>query len=120
MFRRPLRNICLVVAIWAVLFAPGALQADTGTTDAGAPEDAGRVAAAVIAPTFTADGLVAARSDGTSGLADADADLPVGSVPPVAALVTAIGFSTALHRSSTNQPQLTLLRSDPSRAPPAS
>ncbi|WP_436792592.1 hypothetical protein [Actinospongicola halichondriae] len=74
MARRRTRDLALVVAIWAVVFAPGSFDA-ADAEHAPATEVAGELAAAVIAPT-TGDGAVVAnrpsrdRSDHTPSALD--------------------------------------------------
>ncbi len=83
MAARSIRIAFLALASWAMLFAPGAAaQADGGA----APEiDPEHVAAAVIAPTFGADGVVvAARSCREDGDPQVDATAPFAhlAAPP--------------------------------------
>lgn len=58
MLGRSVRVVCLAVAAWALLFAPGAAGADA--TDAPGASRADRVAAAVLAPTFQVDSVARA------------------------------------------------------------
>lgn len=113
---RSIRMAFLALATWAVLFAPGAAAADTGTgVDRVSPD---HVAAAIMAPTFGSDGVVMARScrDDDSVQLDCgslDGDLPStpsGSrhdvAPPTSAPDVIAGAGAELQRGA------------PTRAPP--
>lgn len=86
MFGSAARTVWLVVAAWALLFAPGAARDDAHAT--GDHRSGERVAAAVIAPTFGSDSLLTGRpchmgADRSPDLCQVDAAAPVMASPLV-------------------------------------
>lgn len=117
MFGRTVRTLCLVVAVWAVLFAPGAFRGDGAAADVG--RDLNGLGAAVIAPTFSADGLHAARPC-RAGDTHADVcDVVAGVHPGAVAVVLAAGLTLSMGRREQPWPLVLRQRATPPRAPPA-
>ena len=113
---RSIRHALLVLAAWAVLFAPGTAA---GQTDEQAPIGADDVALAMIAPTFGTDGIVAARTCRTTDTFPTGCPTSAGDVvlPPALSgshVVVAIGrHDVPAARGDEAR------RSAPTRAPPS-
>ncbi len=117
MVGRSARTLCLVVAVWAVLFAPGAFRGDSAAADSG--RDLDGLGAAVIAPTFSTDGLHVARPC-RAGETQVDVcDVAAGVVPGAVAVVLAAGFSMSIGRREQPAVFVRWHRATPPRAPPA-
>lgn len=110
------RTAFLALAMWAVLFAPGAAVDDLAGR---APTvDADRVAAAVIAPTFGSDGVVVAKSCRADDVDRPDCEIPPATASRASALhasdgVESIAASEADHRSDETAGALTSTRGPP-------
>ena len=117
MFGRSVRSLCLVGAVWAVLFAPGAFRGDSSAGEA--VRDANHLTAAVIAPTFSVDGLHAARPCRVENTRVDVCDVVAGSVPAVAVVALAAGVTVLIGR---REPMALLVgqRTTAPRGPPTS
>lgn len=117
MFGRSVRSLCLVGAVWAVLFAPGAFRGDSSAGEL--VKDTNHLAAAVIAPAFSADGLHAARLCRVDDTRADVCDVVAGSVPAVAVLALAAGVTLLIGR---REPAMLLVgqRTTPPRGRPTS
>lgn len=113
---RFVRTLCLVTAAWAVLFAPGAFRGDTSAVEVA--QDANRLAAAVIAPTFSADGLHAARPCRTDDVRAEVCDVVTGVLPAVLIVLLAAGLSSPVPRRGPAMLLVRQHRTAPPRAPP--
>lgn len=118
---RPAHSICLMLAVWAVLFAPGAISDGGVTVSAGEVlSDRGHFGAAVIAPTFGVDDLAAVRPCDAGDRGTDVCDVVPGIVPALSAMALAAALSTAAtHRVPTASP-VQLSRAGSPRAPPIS
>ena len=116
MVGRPVRTLCLVTAAWAMLFAPGAIRGDTSAAEVA--EDANRLAAAVIAPTFSADGLHAARPCRTDDVRADVCDVLAGVLPAVGIVLLVAGLSSPVPRRGPAMLLVRHQRTAPPRAPP--
>lgn len=115
MLRPWLRGALLLVAAWALLFAPGALE---GTAAAGG-EVADVVAAAVAAPTFSPDAVAPGRHPAASRSDDRDLDrVDVRVAAPVTAGV-GDGTDDASMPADGSTPAVPGARWSQLRAPPA-
>jgi hypothetical protein len=115
---RSVRSLCLVTAVWAMLFAPGSFRGDASAVDV--TQDAHRLAAAVIAPTFDADGLHAARPcRDEGGPADACDAVVAFAVPAGVVVLLAAGLPTLVPGRRSNTLLVQQQRSAPPRAPPS-
>lgn len=118
MLGRSIRSFCLVVAVWALLFAPGAFRGDTGSAEV--VEETNRLAAAVIAPTFSADGLHVARPCEVGDAQTDMCDVVAGVVPAAAVVLLAAGLSTLVPSHGPTALLIRRQRTAPPRAPPKS
>lgn len=117
MFGRSARTLCLVVAVWAVLFAPGAFRTDSAAADVG--RDLDGLGAAVIAPTFSTDGLHVARPCGAGETPVDVCDVESGAAHGAVAMVLAAKFSVPVRRRELPAVFVRRQRATPPRAPPA-
>ena len=116
MVGRFLRTLCLVTAAWAMLFAPGAFRGDTSAAEVA--QDANRLAAAVIAPTFSADGLQSARPCRDGDVRADMCDVVAGVVPAVVIVLLAAGLSPPVPKRGPAMLLVRHQRTAPPRAPP--
>ena len=112
---RSIRVAFLALAAWAMLFAPGAAAEDPGPgAERVSPE---RVAAAIIAPTFGSDGVVAARSCRDDDVSHVDC-APAGDVLSAPSPLTQPRLSSTSPGDERPAGDVEAQQSAPTRAPP--
>lgn len=115
MSRRPVRSTVLLLAVWAVLFAPGAVGDAASGWLIGDTDDLG---AAVIAPTFDPAGLIVARPCQDDDPGEHQCDDLAGPPPTLVPVAAVASLSTPLETAGATE---SLARADPGspRAPPS-
>ena len=123
MIGRTVRVVCLAMAAWALLFAPGAAAADT-TGAPGEPDASrsNRVAAAVLAPTFDSDSVARSVRACPRTVDDRSSatDIVVASPGPDGTVLTICSVSTVAPPGASRPTEGDPPRSVSLRAPPAS
>lgn len=113
---RPIRIALSALAIWAVLFAPGAVADDAGAGSG--PVNPDRVAAAIVAPTFGSDGIVMARSCRDDGPVRQDCALGADDALASASSNGGHPVSPVGERHRFAGDDIEIRQSAPTRAPP--
>lgn len=113
---RPIRVALSALAIWAVLFAPGAVADDAGAGSG--PVNPDRVAAAIVAPTFGSDGIVMARSCRDDGPVRQDCALGADDALASASSDDELQVSRVGTHGQLGGDDIEIRQSAPMRAPP--
>lgn len=104
--------------MWAVLFAPGAFRGDSSAAEV--VKDTNHLTGAVIAPTFSVDGLHAARPCRVEDTRVDVCDIVTGSLPTGAVVALAAGVTTVLIGRREPTALLVGQHTIPPRGPPTS